>query len=267
MQQHEKYIFYARTVKASSIRSLFESLKEILFDVNILCTPKDMRIKRLSKENTVLVNLVLLGESFEEYICQQPLVTLGINLYNTHKLIKSVGSSDILSIFITEDKPQIIYVRIENPDKNLMTTYQMLNMDVDEVYIEIPDATSPSVIILPSPDFQRICRDMSNISDTTIEIRNVEDQLIFSCRGQFASQETILHESKNSIQFRQTKKDNYVSGTFSLKILNQFAKASTLSNTIEMYLENNFALILVFSVHNMGTLTLVLAPQDTSVEG
>ena len=65
--------------------------------------------------------------------------------------------------------------------------------------IQIPPTVFESVITLPSSDFQKICRDMVNISDE-IEIKAVDNSLILTCKGEFAEQETVIGEcSSNGI--------------------------------------------------------------------
>ena len=42
-----------------------------------------------------------------------------------------------------------------------------------------------SIINLPSSDFQKIIRDLSQISDK-LEIKSIANELVFKCRGPFA---------------------------------------------------------------------------------
>ena len=44
---------------------------------------------------------------------------------------------------------------------------------------------------MPSLDFQKICRDMSNLSEN-LDIKSIGKQLIFSCKGDYATQDTIV---------------------------------------------------------------------------
>ena len=51
---------------------------------------------------------------------------------------------------------------------------------------------------MPSIDFQKICRDMSNLSDV-IEIQSISNQIRFSCKGDFAELELVRGESANGL--------------------------------------------------------------------
>ena len=59
-------------------------------------------------------------------------------------------------------------------------------MDLNVEDITIPPAAFESVITMPSVDFQKTIREMRNYADC-IDIKSVEDHLIFSCQGDFCS--------------------------------------------------------------------------------
>ena len=115
-------------------------------------------------------------------------------------------------------------IRIENGEKNSITTYKLNLMDLNEENISIPPAAFESIITLPSSDFQKICRDMSNLS-TTIEIKSVGQQLVFGCNGDFASQETIIGQTTNGLAFVKTNDStDIIQGYYNLKHLVLFTK-------------------------------------------
>ena len=52
-----------------------------------------------------------------------------------------------------------------------------------------------------------------------------------------------------------------VEGRFSLKYLIRFCKASSLCNTLEMYMKQSYPLIMRYNVAGLGELKFVLAPE------
>ena len=54
----------------------------------------------------------------------------------------------------------------------------------------------------PSSDFQKICRDMSLLSDI-LEIKSVDNLLLLSCKGDFCTQETRLGQTNNGMTFKK----------------------------------------------------------------
>ena len=106
---------------------------------------------------------------------------------------------------------------------------------------------------------------MHNLADF-IEIRNVENQLCFNCKGEFCVQETILGIENNpnlSIVRKSNKPHEIIQGVFNLKYLVMFTKCTNLHNVVELYLNNNFPLILRYQVASLGEIKLCLAQQDS----
>jgi hypothetical protein len=112
-------------------------------------------------------------------------------------------------------------------------------------------------------DFQKIIRDMNQIAEH-VEIKNINNQLIMSCQGEFCSQETILMDNEGLNSISNKKTDEIVQGVFSLKYLVLFTKCTNLSSVVEMFLKNDYPLILVWTVSNLGNIRLALSPISTN---
>ena len=246
------------TVQASAFRILIEALKEILTDANFEFDENGLKIVAMDSTHTVLVHLRLNSENLEKYVCKQK-QTLGINLLNFYKLMKIMGNNDTLKLYVTDDNTSVLNIEIENSDKNSVTKFKLNLMDLNNKQIDIPQAEFESVITMPSVDFQKICRDMSNISDE-IEIKSVGDQLIFSCKGQFAEQETSVGTSNGGLSFLHNDQV-LIQGIYSLNYLVLFSKCTNLCNSVEIYLKNDFPLITKYNIASLGEIKLCLAPK------
>ena len=120
------------------------------------------------------------------------------------------------------------------------------------------------IINLPSTDFQKIIRDLSNISER-LEIKSVGNELIFKCQGPFASCEIRRSEADGIMEFlKNDESSKIIQGEFSLKNLSYFIKCTNLCGSIEMYLENDLPLIVKYSVASLGSIKLCLAPLPSS---
>ena len=254
-----------KTVQASTFKQVIDALKEILMDVNLAFDETGMKIIALDNTSHVLVHLKLNAESFETYRCERELY-VGINMLKLHMLIKTVSNKDVLTLFVDADDPNHLGIRIENPAKNLRTTYKLAMLDIDIVSIGIPPAEFATVITMPSADFQKIIRDMFNLSPT-IEISQVESQINFSCTGDFCTQQTIIGTDKNqAIQINKIGQRDHeiVQGVFSLKYLSLFTRCTSLSSLVEIMLKNSYPLILQYAVANLGSIRFALADNYSS---
>ena len=251
-------ILEVRTVQSGAFKTLIEASKELLSDTCIEFDDTGMKIVSMDTSHIVLVHLKLDANKFEYYYCRSRLV-IGLNMINFHRLIKTLNSSDTLTLFVDEIDYNQLGIRLENVDKNTRTTFKLNLLDLDNPKITVNPAEFNSVITLPSCDFQKIIRDCSNISDL-VELRNVGSQLVFSCKGDFCTQETILCDQSSATTTINGSEDEIVQGVFSLKFLSLFTKCTNLSNTVELYLKNDYPLICVYAVASLGTLKLCLSP-------
>jgi proliferating cell nuclear antigen len=270
-----------RTVQSVAIKVLVEALKELLTDTCIEFDESGMKVVAMDTSHIVLVHLKLDASRFELYKCDRR-VCIGVNMLNFHKLIKTINNNDTLTLFIESNDVNHLGIRIENGEKNSRTTYKLNLLDLDNQKISIDPADFNSVITLPSSDFQKICRDMHNLAEY-MEIKNVGNQLIFSCKGDFCSQETILCDSdggphniggssssssaasgNGGLQPSRKTAGEIVQGIFSIKHLVLFTKATNLCNTVEIFLKNDFPIVCKYNVASLGEIKLCLAPQNNT---
>ena len=236
------------TIQAAAFKSTFEVLKDILNDVNIYFRHDGMYIVTLDTARTSLVDIYLAADNFEEYQCEQEEIIAGINISNTFKLLKTITNNDVLQIEI--NSKEHMNIEISSEAKKTNTKFQLKLLDINESRIEVPDVEMTTVTTLPSADFQRLCRDMSNIG-TDIEIRRVGKEIKLKCEGDFASQETSIECPEESPE---------ITGLYSLKYMNIFTKATSMCASIQVIQETgNRFLILKYNVANLGELKFYLA--------
>lgn len=247
-----------KTVQASAFKILVEALKELLTDTCIEFDETGIKIIAMDTAHIVLVHLKLDAHKFEYYHCPQR-ISIGVNMLNLHKLIKTINSNDTLTLFVDSNDQNHLGVKIENSEKNTKTTYMLNLLDLDNPQIKVDPAVFNSVITLLSSDFHKICRDMNNLAEL-VEIRNINNQLIFTCQGEFCRQETVISDNENGSNIYSRNADEIVQGVFNLKYLVLFTKCTNLCNTVELYLKNDYPLICRWAVASLGEVKLCLSP-------
>jgi proliferating cell nuclear antigen len=254
-------LFEIKTIQAAAFRTLIEALKEILTEANLEFDNTGIKVISMDETHTVLVYLRLHSDRFNEYFCPKKHV-LGINMIYLFKLIKTIGNNDILTLYLPSNNPNKLGIRIENADKATTTNYSLKIFDTNIEEIQIPGLNFTSIIGLPSSDFQKICRDMNGLGDgERVEITSSGSELIFKCMGDFAEQETIISENQSNMKVtRNTKTAEIVQGVFLLKHLVMFTKCTNLCPSIELYLKNDYPLIIRYTVANLGEVKMALAP-------
>lgn len=260
-----KNVFELRTVQGACIRSLVEVLKEILTDVNMLVMPPNpqegyaggIKLMVMNMSNVALIHLQLDGDKFEVFRCEENLV-LGINMMHLFKLVKGVGNNDVLTLFVSRSNKNVLGINVKNTDKRIDTTYHLKLMDIDDERISVPDAEIEQMVLMPSLDFQRMMRDMSGIGNRVVfSVKG--GRMSLTCRGDFADQ--VTHICTESGDDDPMADEPAIEAEFDLKFLNTFAKSQSLCPTVELYMRQNYPLILLYNVANLGKLRFALAPQ------
>lgn len=262
--KNEEYLVNIKTIQAPVFKQVIDALKDILTDVNLEIDETGIKIVAMDNTNIVLIHLKLEADKFEEYYCEKK-TYVGICMLKLHMLIKTIGTNDLLSLYIKKDDQSTLGICIINNDKNVETNYKLSTLDIDVLNIEIPPVDFHTIITMPSTYLQKIIRDMHNLAEY-IEIRNINDQLFLSCKGDFCSQETILGTEKlQNITICKSNDEvsqEIIQGVFSLKYLSIFTKCTNLCTNVEIYLKNSYPIILRYSIASLGEIKLCLSQQD-----
>jgi len=259
-------ILMIKTVQIAPFRTLMVALKDILLETNITFQKDGIRIINMDKSQTILVHMHLQADNFEFYECKKDKIIVGVNMLHLFKLINSIDNDETLSIYI-DDKDyndgivEHLNLKFENKNIKQCKIQKLKLIEPEQEELSVPDVTFSSIINMPSNDFQKIIRDLNNISDK-LEIKSLNNQLIFKCNGSFANAEIIRSES-DGMGFIQ-KNNNIIQGEFSLKNLNYFIKCTNLCNQIEIYLDNDLPLIVKYNVASLGAIKLGLTPLPSS---
>jgi proliferating cell nuclear antigen len=243
-----------RTIQAAALKSVFEVLKDIINDVNVYFSAKGIHVLTLDTARVTLVHMELGSENFEEYECPTNIVA-GLNMANVYKLLKSVSGQDTL--FVRIEGRDYMEIYIENPEKKSSTNFKLKLLDINEDILEFPDIKMNVITTLPSVDFQRISRDMGNLSNEMDIIRE-GNKLELSCKGDFADQKTV-------IEFPESVKRT--GSTFSLKYINLFTKATNMCSSVQLMQDSeneNMPIIFRYTIANLGDLKFYLAPKIDS---
>jgi proliferating cell nuclear antigen len=278
-----RYCLELQTVQSVPIKILVEAFKELLSDTIIEFDENGVYIASTDATHVALVHMRLKASQFETFWCPQPMA-VGVNMLNMHKLIKTVNNGDRLTLFIEAADRNHMGIKIENTEKNTKSTYKLNLLDMDNEKIVVPPAAFNSVITLPSNEFQKICRDMNQLAEV-VEIKSFKKQLIFSCQGEFCSQETVL--CNNTVDTTPCTPalgpggpaepgadveggegddggragNEIVQGVFNIKFLVTFTKCTGLCPIVELYLKNDYPLLVRYMVGGLGDVNLCIAPQ------
>jgi proliferating cell nuclear antigen len=247
-----------KTVQSGAIRVLFESLKDVLSDVNIHVTESYLKIVSMDGSKTAIVHLKLMASQFETFYCGEKSLSLGVNMMSLFKILKSIKNNDIVTFSVKAHDTTKLIITLANPDKFTKTVSVLKLLDIDDNLLNIPNVEFDSILSIPSSDFQNYIRDLSVISNEIV-IESNDQALTLQVDGDFASQcITVSQQQSNGLT---VTREAHTSNKFNLKYLLLFTKSSNLCNNVELYLKSNFPLVMIYNVANLGQLKFCLAPK------
>jgi proliferating cell nuclear antigen len=253
------YLVEAKTVQTGAIRTLVEALKCILVEMNFTFDKDGIKMAAMDNTRTVLVHMRLEASKFEKYSCTTPTV-IGLNTDHLYRIVKTATNDDTLTFYIEKGDHNHLRILLENGDKKEVTRYSLSLLDRDEPNIEMPSTEFSARITMPSIDFQKKCRDMTLLMAKTVDIKSVGSTLVLACKGQFANRETVLGDSDSEFSVKKEETNAIISGSFSLPHLVLFTKCTNLSNNLELYMKNDWFMMIKYVIANLGEIKLCLMP-------
>ncbi len=254
------YMIEAKTVQTGAVRTLTEALKCILVEMSLVFDSEGIRMVAMDNTRTVLVHLRLYSEKFEKYVYSHSSskFIIGINTDHLYRIVRTATNDDTITFYIEESDPNTLGILLEDGEKKQITRYKLNLLDRDQREYELPDTEFSTHITMPSLDFQKICRDMTLLGAKTVEIKNVNSSLTFSCKGHFASRTTVMGDSENEFSIQKKENNEIITGNYSLPHLVLFTKCTNLCNNLEINMKNDWFLMIRYVVANLGDIKLCL---------
>lgn len=270
MNTSKKILFFS-TPHVIPFKTLAEVLSNVLTETTWIFTspdPKDpskfagLEIATADTTRTIFIKVRLNANEFEPFYCKSERLELGISLQNLHKLLKSVDKEDTLTLYVEENDKQKLKILVENNDKRIKTEYGLKLMDLDQQYKKTTKIDFDIRITMPSTDFHKICRDMNGYAEY-IEIKCTNKNVIFTCIGDCMDRSTTIQSTEGSgvnITNENKKNQNIIQGIYELKNIVLFSKCANLCNDIKIYMKNDFALTIIYTIATLGIITIALSP-------
>lgn len=279
-EDSSKFLVKIETLQPSNFKALFSILKENnIVEANININEDKLEILEMDMAHIVIIHVVLNAQNFDGFYCQKP-ITIGIDVANLTKILKGVGTKDILTIFVedpSESNTQLDTIGdsdistsfgllIENSAKGQSTKIYIDTMDVNEHSIDVPKLNYPYHIQLPSSDLQSIVTNLKSTGGEVVKLTFHKEALRFFTKGEIGILETTrTRTGKEDSSIKIQKKTNetpIIEIYVKLDKLVEFTKCSCLSPMVSMYLKNDFPLFLEYDVGSLGVIRLGLSPHN-----
>ena len=265
-------ILEVRTVQANVIKILSEALKDLVPDINLVFTKSEESIDdngdtiksggvhaiTMAMSNNVLLHLKLDATNFDYFFCSRDKFVAGINTTLLFKVMKTMNNNDTISMFVDDDDENKLGIKFENKQNNFISTKKINLFDIDEYEIEIPPTKFNTVINMPSPFLNKIIRDLNSLGDI-VEIKSINKKLVLTTIGETVGDEIEIGESDNGVTIVTEDQSLIFQGNYDLRYLNTFCKCTNLCANVDMFMKNDYPLVIRYFVASLGTIYLCLS--------
>ena len=141
-----------------------DAIKDLVQDCNFDCNDSGIALQAMDNSHVALVSMLLKSDAFSPYRCDRN-IALGINLGSLTKVLRAAQADDILTLK-AEDAPDVVNLVFESSATDRISEYDIKLMDIDQEHLGIPETEYAATISMPAAEFQRICRDLSALSES-----------------------------------------------------------------------------------------------------
>lgn len=293
--EYESKVFMIKTTQTAAFKQVIERLSNVLSDCSLVIMKPDedlddldesdmydsdnenklkkkksvnktkknvggIRVLRLSEDKSILIKLNLDANCFQLFYCSEARTLVGLDIHNFYNLLKMINDDDPLVIYMNKNDRSSLYIQSVNEDPNSVEekNIKIFLMDITNQEMKIPQAHFENIITMGTDKFHDVCKHLNNNS-TYVEIRAIGGEITFIGQNEWGKT-THRYKDNNKEIDKNRQNDVLFQGIYEIKNLLFFSKCAKLCPTIDLYLKNDFPLVLVICVASLGKLYVFLSP-------
>jgi proliferating cell nuclear antigen len=226
-----------------------------------------IRIMALDDNQLLLIYVKLNPTHFLDFYVKPECHSVGLDLTEFHKFIKTIDKDSQMSIYIDKDDEQNIVFELQNEQKGHSSKYKQKLLDIDDNSKQLPiESNFHMSVMMDTIDFKKICSEMSQFSEY-VEITCTCKEITFKCRGDSNAYERTFENSQKGVRIMALKKDGppIFQAIYNLKHLVTFGRCTNLCTEMQLYLKNDYPLFIYFTIGTLGKLLVGLSPVDGKI--
>ena len=256
-------IFKAKTHCAYTIKILAELLQNNIKTACFEIDENGIKLCMMDHHRTILIEIYLESENFTLYkFKSKEKLFLGINLNHFHKMLKSIKKKDSMQLFIKDDAPNDLGIKVIPKENNRITTSFVTIQEIQTIDIDVPEGYGKPIIV-PSSEYQKMCKDMAHIG-SCINIIAKNFHIKFRCNaggvmkrnvefGEISDSDEDEDDQENVVEYNQD---------FDTDQLSRITKISGLSTNIHIYAKKGKPLLFKSTIGSLGKISIYIKSKD-----
>lgn len=247
-------LFRAKTTEGYTIKILAELLQNNIRTACFEITSAGISLCMVDNNRHILIKMDLMSNNFNIFEFKESILHIGVNLNHFHKMLKSIKKKDIIILTIYENKPNDLEITVIPKENNRVNIscikIQMIqNLKIDD----IPTGYGGKIIVSPN-EFQKMCKDMGNIGNTT-KIMSKLHTITFRCdAGGVYSRNVIFGEIKDE----DPNQEYIYEEEYDTEQLTRIIKIAGLNSNIYIYPKTDLPLLFESNAGNLGKIHIYI---------
>ena len=273
----ERCIFYGVMKRIAVTKGVFDTLKDALKSMVIKfmrpTDPDDIdsggwSINAFDKRTRALIKQKIYVSTFADFYLNPEYnneYSIGVNSKMFATYIKQANVNDILTWYVDKDNTDELVFVFYNKAKNITNVRKLKLYNIKEDAIRIPDTDFPCQLGILSEDFHKYIKDSSicteEIAISFIDTEETQNTIILS--DPKGMSECILTEESEGITIEKTNplgSNVIIKNVYKLKNLIIFVKSQAYCTHVQLFLKDNYPLIINYDIEEYGYTVLILPP-------
>jgi len=255
-------IFKAKTHCAYTIKILAELLQNNIKTACFEIDESGIKLSMMDHHGTILIQLSLESENFTLYKFKlKEKKFLGINLNHFHRMLKSIKKKDSMQLFIDNDKPNDLGIKVIPKENNRITTSFVKIQEKQNISIEVPTGYGKPIIV-PSTEYQKMCKGMAHIGKT-IHVTAKDFHIKFVCNaGGIMERHVDFGEMGDSDDEDEDDTTVEYKDDFDTEQLSRITKMAGLANNMQIYPKRKKPLLFKSAVGSLGKISIYIKSKE-----
>ena len=251
-------IFQARISEGYILKILGELLQNNIKTAYFKVDENGIGLCMMDSNRTILIDLLLEANNFSIYKFKgSETIFLGINLSHFHKMLKSIKKKDLVELFINNDSPTDLGIKVIPKETNLITNSFVKIQGIQNLKIRVPEGYGKPIIV-SSGEFQKMCKGMTHIGNS-VTISAKKYQLRFACdAGGVMKRVTDFGEDDESESSDGGDEKYDYNDEFSTDQLMRITKLSGLSQNMQIFPKDGLPLLFRSNVGTLGKISIYI---------
>lgn len=254
-------IFKAKTKEGYVMKILAELLQNNIKTACFEIDQTGISLRTTDHHLTILIDLEMKRDNFHFFKYKgDKKMYIGINLSHFHKMLKTIKKRDSIELFIDDESPTDFGIKVIPKENNRVTASFVKIQCTQNIDMEMPTGYD-NPIIIPSGEFQKMCKGMTSISNT-INVSSKNFMIKFSCDNDGVMKRyTEFGEPDDPADSESDDDDDNepdYNEEFDTEQLSRITKMAGLNNSLQVYPKEALPLLFRTSIGTLGKISIYI---------